>query len=434
MVEGSELAALLLDARARTLDLVSDLTDEQLVGPRLPIVNQLLWEIGHVAWFQERWVLRHLRDEGPVRADADALWDSFRVRHDTRWDLGLPSRTETLLYMNRVLERVLERLPAGEVTAEEEYFHRLVLFHEDMHDEAFVYTRQTLAYPPPRVLVDREAPRGGPWPGDAEVPGGVLRLGAETDAGFVFDNEKWAHDVEVAPFSIARAPVTNADFAAFVESGGYAEERWWSAAGRAWRSREKAEHPVYWIRDGGGRWLERRFDGVNPLDAHDPVLHVCWYEAEAWCNWARRRLPTEAEWEMAASCEPGTGAAGRVTPDYPKRRFPWGNMPPSSSWANLSEAGGRIVPVDALPEGDSAFGCRQMIGNVWEWTASSFAPFPGFTADPYKEYSEPWFDGGHKVLRGGAFATQARLIRNTWRNFYTPDRRDVLAGFRTCAR
>jgi len=429
------LTRMLTDARERTLALVQDLTDEQLLGPRLPIVNPLLWEIGHVAWFQEYWVLRHLGGEAPIRKDGDRLYDSAAIPHDDRWALPLPSRSETLRYMRQVLDRVLDRLAGVAMNEDEVYFHHLVVFHEDMHGEAFTYTRQTLAYPPPSAMVGASGRLaslgpGGPWPGDVEVSGGTYMLGSTGELPFVFDNEKWAHPVQVRPFRIARAAVTNEAFAAFVDDGGYARRDLWSEAGWTWRLRAEARHPVYWRREGSGRWLARRYDRWGPLEPHHPVIHVNWYEAEAYCRWAGRRLPTEAEWEMAASVEPVLEAEG---PRAPKRRFPWGNASPGPDLANLDADRGGCIPVNLLPAGDSACGCRQMIGNVWEWTASDFAPFPGFVADPYKEYSAPWFGGTHKVLRGGAFATRSRLIHNSYRNFYTPDRRDVLAGFRTCS-
>ncbi|HWP58424.1 MAG TPA: selenoneine synthase SenA [Candidatus Acidoferrales bacterium] len=421
----AELIGALGEARARTLALVSDLSDEQMIGPKLKIVNPLLWEIGHVAWFQERWALRHLRGERPILEGGDALYDSANVAHDTRWELWLPTREKTLEYMQLVLHRVIDRLGAGAPTPEEAYFHWLAIFHEDMHDEAITYTRQTLGYPPPVFGVSGDgnarAPEGGPLPGDAEVPGGTFLLGATPDLPFVFDNEKWAHPVTVAPFRIARAAVTNEEFLAFVEDRGYLDRRWWSEAGWKWRAENGALHPVYWQREANGRWLQRVFDRFVPLRPHAPVVHVNWFEAEAYCNWAGRRLPTEAEWELAA-------ASGER-----KRMFPWGDEAPTPQRANLDWSNGGCLDVGALPAGDSAFGCRQMIGNVWEWTASDFMPYPGFVVDPYKEYSQPWF-GDHKVLRGGCWTTRSRLIRNTWRNFYTPDRRDVWAGFRTCAR
>jgi len=430
----SWLVESLLDARKRTLEIVADLDDRQLMGPRLAITNPLLWEIGHLAWFQERWALRTLRGEAPLLDQGDRLYDSSAVPHDTRWDLPLLSRQETLRFMARVLEKIQERIGGGrrELTPEETYFHLLILFHEDMHDEAFVYTRQTLGFAQPELT---SAPGSGiagdpgaaMAPGDVEVPGGPFFVGATPDLPFVFDNEKWAHPVHVEPFAIARAPVTQREYRAFTDDGGYRRRAYWSDGGWAWREREGAEHPVYWRADGGGRWSRRRFDAWVPLEDDLPVVHVNRFEADAYCRWAGRRLPTEAEWELAAT-GPAPGKRGNGT----KRLYPWGDEVPGPGRANLDAARGGCVAVGAHGGGDSPYGCRQMIGNVWEWTATTFLPYPGFVVDPYKEYSRPWF-GTQKVLRGGCWVTRSRLIRNTWRNFYTPDRRDVWAGFRTCA-
>jgi iron(II)-dependent oxidoreductase len=213
--------------------------------------------------------------------------------------------------------------------------------------------------------------------------------------------------------------VTQQEFAAFVEADGYRRRELWSDAGWAWREKSAATHPVYWERDGKGGWLRRDFDRRVPLEPHRPVLHVCWHEAEAYCRWAGRRLPTEAEWELAAS-------------GFEKRRFPWGDDDPTPERANLDALAAGCADVGAFAAGYGPFGCRQMLGNVWEWTADDFGPYPGFVPDPYREYSQPWF-GTHKVLRGGCRVTRGRLLRNSWRNYYTPDRRDVWAGFRTCA-
>lgn len=415
------IAEALRDARSRTLELALDLDDAQWLGPRLPIVNPLRWELGHVAWFQERWTLRHARGRSPLRADGDALYDSSKVGHATRWDLPLPDRRATLAYMNEILARSLEAITDDE----QAYFHWLAVFHEDMHDEAFTYTRQTLGYPAPcfaRTMAPALAVAGlsGPLSGDVEIEGGEFWLGATSAERFVFDNEKWAHRVRVSTFRIARAPVTNEAFEAFVTDGGYARRELWSDEGWRWRSEHGVAHPVYWEPREHG-FEVRRYDRTIPLAPHQPVIHVSWLEAQAYCRWANRRLPTEAEWELAAS-----------TKD--KRRLPWGDASPSSTLANLDGAHGGPVDVAAFPAGDSAYGCRQMIGNVWEWTSSDFAPYEGFVVDPYAEYSAPWFASPHKVLRGGCWATRARLLRNTWRNFYPPYRRDVLAGFRTCER
>jgi iron(II)-dependent oxidoreductase len=310
----------------------------------------------------------------------------------------------------------------------------LALLHECMHAEAFTYTRQTLGYPAPR-MGNSNAPAGQSsdhlaplLSADADIPGGVLLLGSEPDQPFFFDNEQWAHPIEVAPFRMSRTAVSCREFLDFVQDGGYRRREFWSAPGWWWRNSAGAEHPVYWRSEGSAGWLRRHFDQWGPLEPDLPVLHVNWYEADAYCRWAGRRLPTEEEWELAATAEPradGRGVSER------KRIYPWGDEPPTSAQANLDWRSMGCLPVAALPEGDSAFGCRQMIGNVWEWTASDFRAFPGFSPGPYKEYSEPWFVG-HKVLRGGCWATRSQLIRSAYRNFYPPDRRDVWAGFRTC--
>jgi iron(II)-dependent oxidoreductase len=429
------LSSWVSDARRRTLELVRSLREGELLGPRLAIVNPPLWELGHVAWFQERWVLRHAAGRAPLRPGADALYDSSAVPHDTRWSLPLPTLGETAGYLRAAAAGVLETAPA--LSERHRYFVELSVFHEDMHAEAMAFSRQTLGWAPPALsgVTDDDvgaasAPpqqEDGPLPGDARVPGGRFVVGSTPDEPFVFDNEKWAHAVELAPFSIARAPVTQAAYAAFVAEGGYRRRELWSEAGWAWRSAEGAEAPASWRRDGRA-WLRRDFDRWVALEPHRPVVNVCLHEAEAFCRFARRRLPTEAEWEAAAAGEPGPD--GRLGPR--KRRFPWGDDPPTKERAHLDFRALHAVDVGARPAGDSAFGCRQMIGNVWEWTASPFLPYPGFSPDPYEQYSEPWFRT-HQVVRGGSFATTSRLVRNAFRNFYEPHRRDPWIGFRTCA-
>ena len=333
-------------ARERTRQVVDDLAGARELGPKLSIVNPPRWEVGHVGWFQEFWVLRGGNEQRPsILPNADALYNSATVAHDTRWSLPLPSFADTLAYREAVLDEVIRNIGRGSA---DPYFVELALRHEEMHAEAFHYTRQTHGYPAPDVSL-REGEMG-----DAELPGGRFMLGAPRDQAFAFDNEKWTHPVVLEPFRIARRPVTNAEYRKFVDAGGKA--------------------PAYW-QDG----KLRRFERWIPIPADEPVMHVSWHEAQAYCAWAQRRLPTEAEWEYAA-----------------------------------------------------VSGVEGMLGNVWEWTASTFLPYPGFLRDPYKEYSEPWF-GTHKVLRGGSFATPPGEARVRFRNFYTPDRRDIFAGFRTCA-
>ena len=420
------LIANLRDARERTIELVHGLDDEQLMGPRLDIVNPLLWEIGHLAWFHEFFILRRIDGREPILARTDKLYNSMEVHHDTRWDLDLPDLHGTFQYMRAVEDALIERLDDMEsIPGEDSYLYQLTTFHEDMHDEAFTYTRQTLGYPEPKFRTSKGQSKldAGALLADVEVPGGTIELGSRASGMFIFDNEKYAHEIEVRPFCIGKAPVTNAEFLAFVEDGGYEDERFWDALGRAWRHGEGARHPIYWRRGEDGGWWVKRFDGEVPLPPHHPVSHVSWHEANAWCSWAGRRLPSEAEWETAAAYDDAFDK---------KRRLPWGDEAVCGTEANLDGRYLGTVDVAAFPEGESAFGCRQMLGNVWEWTSSDFAPFPGFSVDPYEDYSKPWF-GMRKVLRGGAWATRSRLISNTYRNFFTPDRRDTINGFRTCA-
>ena len=351
------LAEDLIASRARCARITSAFEGERLLGPKLAIVNPPLWEIGHLGWFQERWCLRHAKGflKESILANADSLYDSSAVAHGTRWGLPLPSIQETQKYLQNVLERVLERLRREPENEALRYFVRLATFHEDMHAEAFHYTCHTLGYADP--LKDEQNGAAGKGE-DFQMPGGRFLLGAvRGKEPFVFDNEKWAHEVEIKPFAISSYPVTNAQYLEYVEAGGKA--------------------PRYW-KKAGGAWMERRFDRFIPLNGDAPVRHVDWHEAQAWCKWAKRRLPGETEWEFA----------------YSRGNLDW--------------------------------------GAVWEWTASEFDPYPGFVADPYEDYSQPWF-GTHKVLRGASFTTPRRLVRGTFRNFYLPERGDVFCGFRTCS-
>ncbi|MGH3979088.1 MAG: selenoneine synthase SenA [Pseudonocardiaceae bacterium] len=435
-----ELAGWVTDGCRRATELVADLSDEQLIGPLLPTVNPLIWEIGHLAWFQEKFVLRQACGEPPILDGGDALYDSGAIPHDTRWRLALPSRADTLGYMRTVADRVAERVlrcntgdgdvgngDAGEGAAADvvAHFARYTVHHYDTHTEALTCTRQSLGYPPPSLpgLTDAAPPEGagaGALPGDVELAGGWFTLGARMADPFVYDNEKWAHPVELGPLRMARAAVTQAEFATFVDGGGYTDPRLWSDGG-AWLAATGAAHPLYWRRGGDGGWQRRHFDTWVDLEPHRPVSHVCWWEADAYCRWAGRRLPTESEWEYAADT------------DHARRSgYPWGDAAPGAAHAATDWRPPGPVDVAACAGGDSPHGCRQLIGNVWEWTASDFTAYPNFERDAYHENSEQFF-GSRKVLRGGAWATRGRYLRTTLRNYFTPDRRDVLGGFRTCA-
>ncbi|MDQ2909303.1 MAG: SUMF1/EgtB/PvdO family nonheme iron enzyme [Candidatus Eremiobacteraeota bacterium] len=401
------LADDLIDAGRRTQALAEAFANTGTSVPQIAIVNPPLWECGHIGWFAEHWVLRHALEREAMHAEFDHLFDSASVAHGKRWVLPLPRWEDVQRYSTTVRERVCAVL--GEARdARLRYFATLACFHEDMHGEATLMTLQTLRRRWPLPLEGEPGDVGG-LGGDVEIPGGRYRLGAEPhDASvfdtktFVFDNEKWAHEVDVAAFRMARAPVTNAEYLQYVAAGGAL--------------------PRDWVR-AEGETMRRRFDELVPLRPNAPVVNVSRCEAEAYCAWAGRRLPTEAEWEIAAAYDFRSGE---------KHRFPWGDSAPSPLQANLDARLREPLDVAALPAGDTPSGLRQMIGNVWEWTATPFAPYPGFVLDPYKEYSAPWF-GDHAVLRGGAWTTQSRLIRATWRNFYRPERSDPFAGFRTVA-
>jgi len=421
------------DARRRTIELTADLDGSRRFGPMMDIVNPPIWELGHVGFFHDYFALRMLHGLNHYQhPNADRLYDSSTIEHDTRWELPFPDMETTFGYLRSVRDAMVARLPAGDADPASSYVYQLTTLHEDMHAEAFTYTRQTLGYPAPELggAPALSEPGSGPLPGDAAVPGGKHLLGSDESVPFRFDNEKPAHEVEVSAFAIGLSPVTNAEYLAFIDDGGYRRRKLWSQPGWQWLQRSGLEAPAYWVRDNAGEWYRRRFDGTEPLSPHQPVCYVSFFEAEAWCRWAERRLPTEAEWEVAASRQPD--GSGRALAEG-KSRWPWGDTPPDVTRANLDGWRLDCVDVAALPAGDSAFGCRQMIGNVWEWTSSVFGPFPGFRADLYRDYSEPWFPEGRRVLRGGAWPTRSRLIHNSYRNFFTPDRNDVPTGFRTCA-
>jgi len=378
----------------------------------VPTVNPARWELGHIAWFQEYWCLRHgtsMRPGDPAGAarasclpGADAFYDSSKVPHDARWSLDLPDWRGTLRYLDETLGSVLGEL--GRAAASARYFFELALLHEDMHGEALAMTLQSLALPPPAEWTLPEPARGAGTGGDLEVAGGVHAIGSGADekrARFVFDNEREVHEVTLEPFAIARACVTEGEFAAFVDDGGYERESLWSDDGRRWLAAARRSLPAYWRRANG--FEVRWFDRWRPLAVARAMQHVNAWEAEAYAAWARRRLPTEAEWEVAAVTAPGA-ALDR-------------NLDARHSGPVASDAG--------------ATGASHLLGNVWEWTSSPFQPYPGFVPGPYADYSQPWF-GDHRVIRGGSWATRSRLVHARMRNFYLPGRHDMFVGFRTC--
>ena len=422
------------DARQRTLELVNGLDNNQLIGPYLSTVNPMLWEIGHVAYFYEFWILRHLDGHDSFLENADELYDSIHIAHQDRWHLPLLSLQQTLNYMQQVQHAVIKRLQTKLknhcITQQDIYLSRYAVYHEDMHTEAFTYTRRTLNYPAPSFTQDNSSKayavsaEPNTLTGDARITGGSYLLGAEKNSHFCFDNEKWQHPVTIEDFSISRTATSYRQYADFVDAGGYHNREFWDDEGWNWLKDRKLDAPDGWKKDDAGQWQIKQFDQWQAMPTQAAVIHISWYEAMAWCRWAGRRLPTEAEWELAASGTPDNINAGR--------HYPWGEQAPDSKRCNMDGHALQTIDVSACPDGDSAFGCRQMLGNVWEWTADSFQPYPDFTADMYQDYSQPLF-GITKVLRGGAWTTRSRMIRNTWRNYYGADRNDVFAGFRSCA-
>lgn len=440
----ADIAQALEHAHGRLVTLIESLDEGRLAVPYRRGINPPVWEGGHAAFFLEVFLLRPWLGRAPLMPGLDPVWDSFEIDHEDRWQPGVvPDKAATLAYMGAVRDAVLECLATRPLTLADLYLYKYGIFHQHMHIESMIWSRQTLGYPPPPfVEAAASPPAGDPDDGDARVPAGRYRIGMPADVadfagnGFAFDNEKPGFVVDLPAFSISRTLVSNAAFLEFVEAGGYRDEGWWSWGGRKWlRDRAAADGdatrpapssppdcPIYWKRENGF-WWERQFDRWELLRPEAPLLHVSYWEAEAYCAWAGRRLPTEFEWEAAAL---GLG------PNSPSRRFPWGDdMVPGR--ADLGAERATRPAVQDYPEGSSPFGCRQMLGTAWEWTASPFLPYAGFTADMYPFMSTLQF-GYHKTAKGGSWSTAPALIRGSYRQAYLPQRRDVFVGFRTCAK
>jgi gamma-glutamyl hercynylcysteine S-oxide synthase len=429
----AQVAELLLDARQRTLLLVGPLSEHDLSAQHSPLMSPVLWDLGHIAHFEELWLVRNL--EGPVEfVEMPGLYNPFEHPRSTRGALPLPDIAGTLGVMAHVRRTVLDRIAAGDgvapasATVDPElmrggYVYRMVAQHEYQHDETILQALQLKDDVPFRAPRSVEVPQGRPVAGERDgmvrFPGGAVEIGTD-DRTAAYDNERPRHVVQLPPFWIGAAPVTNAEYLRFVEAGGYDDAAHWSAAGWAWRQEQGLKAPQFWAQGPEG-WTVRRMDRVLPLAPDEPVCHVCWHEADAYCRWAGVRLPTEHEWEAAASWDPATGT---------KRLYPWGDEAPSPLHANLDQLAFQPAPVGAYPLNVSPIGCYGMIGDVWEWTSSDFTAWPGFQAYPYAEYSEVFFGPDYKVLRGGSWATRPGAIRNTFRNWDYPIRRQIFSGFR----
>ena len=421
----AELAAALIAARDRTVSLTDCVDEDDLIRQHSPLMSPLVWDLAHIANQEEMWLLRAVGGQDPIHPEIDPLYDAFEHPRSERPTLPLLPPQEARGYAATVRGRVLdllERAPFnGRRLVTGGFAFGMIVQHEQQHDETMLITHQLRVGPPVR-----SAPPPPPAPADAaalpaevQVAGGPFTMGTSSEP-WALDNERPAHEVDVAGFYLDTTPVTNAAYAEFIADGGYDDPRFWTAEGWAHRQRAGLTAPLFWRWEG--EWVRVAFGRAEPIGPSEPVMHVCWYEADAYARWAGRRLPTEAEWEKAARHDP---AAGR------SRRYPWGDAPWSPELANLGQRHLRPAPAGSYPAGAAPSGARQLIGDVWEWTSSDFRPYPGFVAWPYKEYSEVFFGPEYKVLRGGAFGVSAVACRGTFRNWDYPIRRQIFAGFRT---
>jgi iron(II)-dependent oxidoreductase len=400
-------------------------------------MSPLVWDLAHVGNFEELWLLREVGGAAPIDAGLDDLYDAFRHPRPNRPALPLLGPAEARRYLADVRGRALDGLEAVEFDSGADkpllaggFVYGMIVQHEHQHDETMLATLQLMDGEGYRPLAPAPPSASTVVGGEVLVPAGPFVMGTDSEA-FAYDNERPAHVVDLPAFWIDAAPVTNRHYLDFMEDGGYDDPAWWEPEGWKWRQEGPVGSPQFWIPDGAGRrsWSRVRFGWHEDLPLDEPVQHVCWYEADAFARWAGKRLPTEAEWEKAASWAPADsrGRGGG------KRRFPWGDEEPTPAHANLGGTHYRPAEVGAYPAGAGAYGCHQMVGDVWEWTSSDLGAYPGFRSFPYREYSEVFFGPGYKVLRGGSWATAPAAIRTTFRNWDYPIRRQIFTGFR-CAR
>jgi len=420
------LARELTKARDRTLRLV-DFDEAELWRQYDPLMSPLVWDLAHIGQQEELWLLR---DGNPGRPgmlppDVERLYDAFENSRASRVDLPLLPPADARTYCATVRNKALDTLDALPDDADDAAFRfGLVISHENQHDETMLQALN-LRSGPPLLRTGSSLPTGRPGVTGTSVlvPAGEFVLGVDAvSQPHSLDNERPAHTVDVAAFRIGRVPVTNGEWRQFVDDGGYQQHRWWSE--RGWRHRQEAglTAPLFWNSDG----TRNRFGHVEQISADEPVQHVTYFEAEAYAAWAGARLPTEVEWEKAAAWDPATGK---------RRRFPWGTSDPTEHQANLGGDALRPAPVGAYPASASAYGAEQLLGDVWEWTSSPLRPWPGFTPMIYDRYSQPFFDGDYKVLRGGSWGNDmVHDYRTTTRVVCEPVVRGGSIGFRCIVR
>jgi iron(II)-dependent oxidoreductase len=421
----TRVAAELIRTRERTARLTDAVDDHDLIRQHSPLMSPLVWDLAHVGNQEELWLVRDVGGRDPLRHDIDELYDAFKHARPDRPGLPLLGPAEARSYVSDVRTKVLDLLDTvpleGRRLVHDGFAFGMIVQHEQQHAETMLATHQLRAGAP--VLTAEKPPEPGTAVrGEVFVPGGRFTMGTSTDP-WALDNERPAHEVSVAPYFIDAAPVTNAEYQTFIDAGGYDDERWWSAAG--WRHRTEAGlvAPAHWHLSGDG-WLYTRFGVTTAVRPDEPVVHVCFHEAAAYARWIGKRLPTEAEWEKAARYNPTTGRS---------TRFPWGDGDWTPEHANLGQRHLFPAPVGAYPAGASPLGVHHLMGDVWEWVDTPFHGYPGFSAFPYREYSEVFFGSSYRVLRGGSFGTDVAACRGTFRNWDHPIRRQIFSGFR-CAR
>jgi iron(II)-dependent oxidoreductase len=424
-----EIAALLAEARDRTLQLIETVSEDDLRAQHDPLMGPILWDLGHIAHFEALWLNRNL--DGKVEfVEMPGMYNPFDHPRRERGALPLPTLDATLDAMAEIRERVLERLERVDLASDDPllrdgYVYQMVLQHEYQHNETMLQTLQLKTGAPYTPALRRRPPASAPNGRDermVRIETNGATLGTD-DRCRAYDNERPRHSVAIAPFWMDRTPVTNGEYLDFMSDGGYRRPELWSDAGRAWLAESKVEAPKYWRREHGS-WLRRSMDDVKSPEPDAPVIHVCYHEAEAFARWAGKRLPSEMEWEIAASWDPARSVA---------HEFPWGAADVTPRDANVDQLAFDVAPIDSYSANVSPSGCYGMIGDVWEWTSSDFAGYRGFVAFPYSEYSEVFFGTEYKVLRGGSWATRPGAIRNSFRNWDYPIRRQIFSGFR-CAR
>ncbi len=421
------IAAELERARARSAALTEAVDDGELVRQHSSLMSPLVWDLAHIGSQEELWLVRDVGGREPVRPDIDGLYDAFQHPRATRPDLPLLDPPQARAYVGEVRDKVLDVLERvslqGRRLVDGGFAFGMIVQHEQQHDETMLATHQRRVGAPALHAPAPDPAPAAPLPPEVLVPAGEFAMGTSTEP-WALDNERPAHTASTGAFWMDTTPVNNAAYQRFLAAGGYDEQRWWSEQGWAHRIAEGLIAPRWWQCDADGTWWRSRFGVVERVPPDEPVLHVCFHEAQAYAAWAGRRLPTETEWEKAARFDPATGRS---------RRFPWGDADPTPEHANLGQRHLQPAPVGSYPVGASPLGVRQLIGDVWEWCSSGFTGYPGFVPFPYKEYSEVFFGGDYRILRGGSFGTDPAAVRGTFRNWDHPVRRQIFTGFR-CVR